>query len=238
MPEVKEMRCFGLTDDRRRCPAEAAGVTGYCLQHQQEMGPGVTWDKRGILRSLRRRWSRLRVADDVAFDDLPAWLKRSSTATVIHHLLHNPDSTIRWTAAFILRRRRDPAAIEPLWEVLQRERFSDVRQQAAVALGKIGTPAVLSPLIEGLWHDRDARVRQVCAIALGNLGHPAAAPDLAQVLEREPAFFVRWDCILALGQVGDRTTEPLLRQLANTESTEVLQRACYQALAMLRRRTG
>jgi len=237
------MRCLGLTGERRRCPAEATGVAGYCPQHERDggfaaqAGLGAPGGWSGALGALRRRWLRPRIADDVAFAELPAWLKRSATPTVIHHLLHNPDSTIRWSAAFILRRRRTPAAIDPLWQVLQQERFSDVRQQAAVALGKIGTVTVLGPLIEGLWHDPDARVRQACAIALGDLGQAVAAADLARVLEREPAFFVRWDCILALGQVGDRSIEPLLVALEDRERTEALRRACHQALSELRRRT-
>jgi HEAT repeat protein len=238
------MRCLGLTAERRRCSAEAIGATGYCEAHQVEhagLAPASEIQPRVNSRvwswvNWRRDHSTPRVVPDEARFSVPAWLWTSPTSAVIQQLLHHADTMTRWSAAFTLRKRRDPAAIEPLWEALRHDRSSLVRQQAAVALGKIGTAAARGPLIEGLWHDSEAGVRQACAIALGNLGDRAAAPDLAQALERDPATFVRWDCVLALGQLGDHTVEPLLAELARHDRTEIVRRACRQALADLRRR--
>ncbi len=235
------MRCMGLTDARRRCVAEAIGETEYCAQHQPEAARSHTASEIGkgngsrigtILNRLRGNSSRCVVPDSARFD-VPFWLRNRPTQAVIEHLLHDPSSLTRWCAAFTLRKRRDPVAIEPLWQVMNADGVSLVRQQAAVALGKIGTTAVLSPLIEGLWHDPDAAVRQACAIALGNLGYQVAARDIADVLDREQAVFVRWDCVLALGQVGDRTVQMLLTELASTDRTEVVRQACHRALAEL-----
>ena len=222
------MRCRGLTDERRRCASESAGERGYCAQHENaiaSMRPpvdGVNGNRGavgGILGRLRGK-STQPVVPDSANYDVPNWLKKRATPTLIEHLLNDPDSSVRWCAAFVLRKRRDPAAIEPLWQVMHADRVSLVRQQAAVALGKIGTEAVLAPLIEGLWHDLDAGVRQACAIALGNLRFQAVAKDLAAVL--------------ALGQVGDQTVGPLLLQLASSERTQFVRQACHDALAELR----
>ena len=235
------MCCRGLTDSRLRCMSEALGETGYCLQHENtsvSIRPAADVEKGngggigGIFGRLRGSSSPSVVPDSAKFN-VPHWLKKLSTSALVEHLLNDPDSTVRWCAAFTLRKRRDPAAIEPLWQAIHADVVSLVRQQAAVALGKIGTESVLAPLIEGLWHDPDAGVRQACAIALGNLGFQAAAQDLASVLAREPAVFVRWDCVLALGQVGDQTIEPLLVQLASSERTPAVRQACQEAMAAL-----
>ncbi len=239
------MQCLGLTNERRRCRAQAVNGTGYCAQHQPEVqensnwtygAPGASWGL-NLLNKLRGVSSRPLISDPARYDVPPA-LKNKTIAEVIQELLHNPDAMVRWSAAFTLRKRQDPAAIEPLWEVLHHDRSRPVRQQAAVALGKIGGAVALGPLIEGLTHDPDAGVRQACAIALGNLGHPRAAQDLANALTRESSFFVRWDCILALGQVGGPTVAPLLAQLAQEESSEYLRRACRNALAEIRQRSN
>ncbi len=238
------MRCRGLTPERTRCPAEPSDGSGYCARHLPDQVPAaVPVEVERPVPFARFPFLGWRIArpvvgtvpDDAHFA-IPGWLKRSSTVQVIHHLLHHPSSFTRWLAAYTLRRRRDPVAVEPLWQVLHAEPYSLVRQQAAVALGKIGTAGVLNPLIEALWHDRDAGVRQACAIALGNLGYHVAARDLAGALSREQAALVRWDCVLALGQVGDHTVEPLLAELAGRELSEVVRSAYDQALTEIRRR--
>ena len=188
----------------------------------------------GLVRKFRAT-ANWQVPDDARFE-IPAFLKKSTTPQVIDHLLNSPDVMVRWCSAFALRKRRERAAIEPLWKVLQSDLSSLVRQQCAVALGKIGTTAVLGALIEALWHDSDPGVRQACAIALGNLGYGVAAPDLARSLERERSVFVRWDVVLALGQVGDRDLEPLLTELSDNDKSTVVRSASREALEDIRRR--
>ena len=231
------MRCMGLTNARRRCALEAIDAIGYCVLHQdqampiepiKEPAPSMAQRRQSFFASLLKP-SQHAIPDDVKLG-VPGWLKKLSTETVIQHLLRDADSMRRWHAAFALRKRRDPTAIDPLWLALENDAVSMVRQQSAVALGKIGTTKAINPLIEALWHDRDAGVRQACAIALGNLGYPIAARDLAEVLRKEYAAFVRWDCVLALGRLGDRTVEPLLIELATQDRTEVVRNACREAL--------
>ncbi len=239
------MRCLGLTSERKRCEAQAVDGASYCEAHQgtarlnsaTSAAPGADTGVAGLWKKLRETVLAPRGRDEVQFD-APAWLKNSPTPTVVEHLLHYSDATVRWAAAFTLRKRRDPATLEPLWEALQHDPSSAVRQQVAVALGKLGPLTTLGPLIEGLWHDPDAGVRQACVIALGNLGTPAVAQDLAGALEREPAIFVRWDCIIALGQLGNSTVEPMLAELADKERAAAVRQACRQALAAIRRRAN
>lgn len=243
MESKQVMRCLGLTNERKRCH-EIAGTTGYCKQHELMLsGPGAGAAAGQRQAGRRVRWldqllpgMRQGIVQDDAKFDVPRWLKKSSTPDVIDHVLHHQSTLVRFAAAFTLRKRRDPGAVEPLWQVLHQDPVGLVRQQAAVALGKIGTPAVLGPLIEGLWHDVDVGVRQACAVALGNLGYSVAVPDLLNALGREEAAFVRWDCVLALGAVGDRAVEPLLIELADEERAEVVRNACREAIAEIRRR--
>jgi HEAT repeat protein len=237
------MRCFGLTTSRHRCATEAQSSTSFCAEHQSfaqdqpliATTPPDTHPLARLLQRVRLGDASRRVPDDARFA-VPRWLAKSSTPQVIEHMLNHPSCMVRWSAAFVLRRRREPVAIEPLWQVLQNDPVGFVRQQAAVALGKIGTPAALGPLIEALWHDRDAGVRQACAIALGNLGYRVAAQDLAEVLERESTVWVRWDCALALGQIGDGAVERLLAARAETDPSEVVRAACREALAEMQKR--
>ncbi len=236
------MRCLGLTDERRRCEAEANDSTGYCIQHRVEpdafrvpLPRGRGGRLAGLKKGLSRGLPVSEVPDDVRLP-VPPWLKSSPTPVVVEHLLNDPDSTRRWLAAYALRRRRDATAIDPLWRALQADPSRFVRQQSAVALGKIGARAVMAPLTEGLWYDRDAGVRQACAIALGNLGFRAAAHELARVLEREDDNFVRWDCILALGRLGDKSSERLLTGIAERERAAFIRTACAEALRAIRAR--
>ncbi|MEW5718202.1 MAG: HEAT repeat domain-containing protein [Chloroflexota bacterium] len=237
------MRCHALTSDRRRCSRDAQDATNFCAEHQPmtptEQSAETTLEPRGGIARLLTRLqpaSAKNIVPDNANFAVPGWLKKSSTPQVIAHLLNDPSCLIRWAAAFVLRKRRDPAAIDPLWQVLRDDPVSFVRQQSAVALGKIGTAAALAPLIESLWHDQDAGVRQACAIALGNLGYAIATKDLAEMLGRDHAVFVRWDCALALGQVGDLTVERLLEERAEKDHSQAVRGACRESLDEIRRR--
>ena len=115
------MRCRGLTDARRRCASESAGETGYCAEHKNEIAPlhftaivkGNGKGIGGIFSRLRGNPSRSVVPDSAKYD-VPNWLKKRPTPSLIEHLLNDPDSSVRWCAAFTLRKRRDAAAMKPL----------------------------------------------------------------------------------------------------------------------------
>jgi HEAT repeat protein len=237
------MRCHALTADRHRCLHDAQDGSDFCAEHQAftqidqsaEPAPETRGALVRLLNQLKLAPAKNAVPDDANFA-VPGWLKKMTTPQVIERVLNDPSCMIRWSAAFILRKRRDPVAVEPLWQVLRADPVSFVRQQSAVALGKIGTTAVLGPLIESLWHDQDAGVRQACALALGNLRYNIATKDLAEVLGRDHAVFVRWDCALALGQVGDLTLEQLLEERTEKDQSPVVRGACRESLDEIRRR--
>jgi len=228
-------RCFALTPERHRCEQNAINGSGYCAEHAH-FAPAITAPQpaRGIAQLFLRRDSN-GVRDDARLS-VESSLKRKSTVELAHVLLDDPNMLTRWSAAYALRKRRDPGSIESLWDALHREPVAMVRQQCVVALGKIGTGAVIGPLIEALWHDRDSGVRQASAVALGNLGITHVSRDLLDVLGRENSAFVRWDCVVALGQVGDATAEPPLNKLALTERAQVIRDACRDAIDAIRKR--
>ena len=229
------MQCCALTFDKKRCANPARDASYFCDAHQDETArvsnsPNASSRLGGIFS----RW-RGGIADGGKFD-VPKWLNDLPTPRVIEQLQTHNDSMVRWMAAFVLRKRRDPEAIEALWNVLKYDNTRFVRQQCAVALGKISTPLVFAPLVEALNHDRDQGVRQACAIALGNLGNKDAMDEVARVLEREENIFVKWDCIVALGQLGDTRVEKLLVRLQAEEIAQVVRDACRDSLQEIRSR--
>lgn len=229
------MRCLGLTDERRRCDKNALDGSGYCAEHQHFAPANTSTAPRGIAKFWHRNGPA--VPDSARFG-IPAHLNKQSTPALAQILLRDPNAFTRWSVAFALRKRRDPTALEPLWDALQRDRVALVRQQCAVAIGKIGTGAALGPLVQALWHDADSGVRQACAVALGNLRYACAATDLANVLAREQSAFVRWDCVLALGQVGTAAVEPLLNELAQSERAQVIRDASREAIEAIHKRAA
>ncbi len=232
------MQCHALTSEKNRCPNEALAATRYCALHASEMtSPSVASAPTRLGGFLARLRGTLYapIADGGKYD-VPKWLNDAPTAQVIEHLQTHSDSMVRWMAAFVLRKRRAPEAIEPLWDTLLKDDTRFVRQQCAVALGKIGTPLVIAPLVQALNHDPDQAVRQACAIALGNLGLPQTMEEIVRVLEAEENIFVKWDCIVALGQLGDARVEKLLTRLQAEEIAQVIREACRDALQEIRQR--
>lgn len=233
------MQCHALTPIKRRCPDAACAGTRYCALHANEntrAAESSTASGRlgGLLGRVRSVFNTP-IYDGGKFDP-PKWLNDAATPQVIVQLQTHSDSMVRWSAAYILRKRRAVDAIEPLWSVLQHDDTRFVRQQCAVALGKIGTSLVVAPLVEALNHDRDQGVRQACAIALGNLGLPYSDEEIARVLEREENVYVKWDCIVALGQLGDRRVEKLLVRLQAEEIAQVVRDACRDSLKEIQQR--
>lgn len=233
------MQCYALTSEKRRCPNAAQDASFYCDTHAganpTNASPNANGGRLGGILTRMRSALTPQIYDGGKYDVTRA-LNDATTPQVIEQLLTHPDSMTRWMAAFVLRKRRAPEAIEPLWSVLKNDPTRSVRQQCAVALGKIGTPPVFAPLVEALNHERDQSVRQACAIALGNLGLPAATDEIARVLEREENIYVKWECIIALGQLADTRVEKLLLRLQAEEIAQVVRDACVDSLAEIRQR--
>lgn len=232
------MQCYALTPEKKRCANAASGASNYCDIHAAANArvPEQNANRFGGIMARVRGALNPPVYDGGKYD-VPKWLNDATTPQVMEYLRTHEDSMVRWMAAYVLRKRRAPEAIDALWQALNNDSTRFVRQQSAVALGKIGTPLVFAPLIEALNYDRDQGVRQACAIALGNLGMPSAMEEIARVLEREENIFVKWECIIALGQLGDTRVEKLLLRLQAEEIAGVIRDACRDSLTEIKSRS-
>jgi HEAT repeat protein len=135
---------------------------------------------------------------------------------LIRALGYQKDVDTRRDAARTLGEIGDPAAVEPLIQLLRTESpGSRVQKSAMWALAEIGGPAVES-LIEAL-RDENRSVRERAANALGEIRDTRAVQPLIHALEDE-YWPVRKAAVIALGIIGDAgAVEPLLEALQDDE---------------------
>jgi ATP-dependent DNA helicase RecQ len=97
------------------------------------------------------------------------------------HALKHPNGNTRRLAASILGRLRDPRAVRPLMELLEREGKPQVRQYAVIALGKIGD-ATARELLERIAGDDQEKIYtcQSAREALNRL--PSPTDEVAEFL--------------------------------------------------------
>jgi HEAT repeat protein len=139
-----------------------------------------------------------------------ARMKEEKDIPGLARALRNPDINVQYEAADALGQLRDPAAVQPLIEVLTDDQYSGIRWKAAEALAQIGTPAV-GPLIAVLSHP-DEDVRWKAAIALGEIGDTRAIGPLIELLRDEDRF-VKGRAAYALGLIGSPAVGELIRAL-------------------------
>lgn len=164
------------------------------------------------------RFMHLRLRDSLAY---PAALA----------LLHDPQGSVRGTAAEILGNLGGKRVIEPLIEVLRDDPDKSARQGAAWALGTLHDGQAVDPLISAL-HEADPDVRRGAAFALGELKDTRAVIPLILSL-RDPKWYVRSSAAIALMKLDDpRAVEPLL--VASRDPDEDAGSSAYGALIGLR----
>lgn len=149
---------------------------------------------------------------------------------LIKMLKKEKDSGIRSSIVFYLGEIGDPAAVEPLMNLLRTENpGSRLQQRSVEALTKIGEPAVV-PLIEAL-EDQSEGVRQVVATALGKFHDPRVVQPLIRALG-DKHWPTRKGAATALGKIGDGSAvKPLLGALE--DETEWVREAVVKALDQL-----
>lgn len=168
------------------------------------------------------RWALALVADNLV-------LLGSAAVPALLAMLGRPDDPKAVAAAArILGEIRDPAATEPLLDVLRVAADIDGRAQAAAALGKIGGRRAAAALLTAL-RDPAWEVRAQAAKALGRLGDAGAVPALRQAMP-DPSWWVRVNCGEALAQLGD-AGRTALRVVASGDDRY----AAEQAAAVLAR---
>ena len=131
-------------------------------------------DKINTVRNLAER-SLLQMPDAVREHGFNALLAQ----------LSHPVPLSRSPAARLLGLTRDPRALTPLLELLQKDRQWLVRMWAVKGLGDLGQNVAFDALADRLQHDEKNRVRAAAAEAIGKLQHPQAEAVLTAALADE-----------------------------------------------------
>jgi HEAT repeat protein len=171
--------------------------------------------------------------------------------------LKNPNWKVRCQAAQTLGLKKHRPAVEPLLELLQKDKSETVRSRAAVALGRIQDPRAIEPLLNAgcvkyalgavekfgpaaapaliaEFNDRTQPVSSRCVMLhmLGNVGGDEAVKALvAAADEKDPT--VRWSAATALGRTGGERAVKTLIVLLN-DVVPMVGSAAAEALGHLR----
>ena len=115
-------------------------------------------------------------------------------------MLHDPEPSVRKSAAGAIGRINRPSAVEPLLALLQTEPDYSVRDTLLWSLGQLGDARAVPPLAEYLW---DARHRSRAARSLADIGTPAVAALLAAFSHAESPSANRPNVRLAVVEALD-----------------------------------
>lgn len=176
-------------------------------------------------RLIAAGWSRPKLREAIV-QALGRKGESSSRILLIARVLENdPVWTNRRFAAIAAGETQDPAAIEPLSQVLlDPEEQSEVRWQAGDSLGRFREAAAARALEKALT-DADPAIRKVCAFNLGRVGLANSVPALAEQLGKEPVVDNRKTLIGALGKIADPGAVPTLESALRDESLDVVRTA-------------
>lgn len=156
---------------------------------------------------------------------------RLSDDASLHQLIQyvgDADWHVRYAAAIALGDRRQPAAVEPLYQLLQAEDAAPLYgQQDDLGGAPAGCPVAAGPHFpEGTDADtraawqRRGRLKQAACLALGEIG--VADPRVLDTLHRyiiglDNDYMVRAAASKALGQLASPTSRPFLEQTTQDE---------------------
>jgi HEAT repeat protein len=145
-------------------------------------------------------------------------------------LLQTEEWHIRREVVITLGKIADLRAVEPLINLLEKDKNRHMYNKVIEALGEIGDPRAVEPLII-LLKDKDRHLRRDSAKALGKLGDPRAVEPLILLLKDKDQN-LRSNSVIALGKIADpRAVEPLIGVLKDKDS--LVRKAAVEALDKL-----
>jgi HEAT repeat protein len=131
------------------------------------------------------------------------------------------------TSAASLIQIGDPAAVEPLIELLSNKN-EQIRLYASYALGGLRDRRAITPLVQAL-KDSSSSIRGIAAHALGQIGSREAAAPLRAALD-DASDNVRVTAVYALGKLGDRESIPKLQDFIAVDPSYPVRKAAAEVL--------
>ena len=177
------------------------------------------------------------------------FLPKDEAAQALSPLLQDKFELVRREAAYALGKVRNPSAVRPLVEILQKDKIAEVRNAAAIALGEIGDAGAVDALTRILQQpssDKDEFLQRSAARSIGQIAEIKKSKD-SNLTEAFPAFRaavtalipilqnakapadVKREAAFALGAIGDRSAIPVLEANLNNKDY-YLAAACKEAL--------
>jgi HEAT repeat protein len=141
--------------------------------------------------------------------------------------LHDMDADIAREAATALGNSGNPAAVEPLIEIIQNTNgyfHSVVRSAAAAGLATLNDRRAVEALLNAV-NDPITDPSTEAIRALAKLADPRAIAALVTVVRNETGFFagsVRRAAVLGLAQLGGETAKSVLREVAADENEDTV----------------
>jgi HEAT repeat protein len=115
------------------------------------------------------------------------YLPKDEAFSVLLPLLSDKKELVRREAAYALGKVRNPSAVNPLLQILQKDKITEVRNAAAVALGEIGDVSAVDALTRVLQRrprETDEFLRRSAARSIGQIAQ-IIQTDKAKVLTPE-----------------------------------------------------
>ncbi|TFH47613.1 MAG: HEAT repeat domain-containing protein [Lysobacterales bacterium] len=153
------------------------------------------------------------------------------SASLLVHLLADPEGFVRETAAGAIGHTGEPAAADALLPLVDSPNHN-IRKAAAFSLGELQVGAAVDSLLT-MTGDPNPAVRAAAATALGKIGGGMDTEPLLQLLDDpypDAAQMAAW----TLGELRDPRAAPALERAANSKDA-ALARIAGAALAKLQR---
>ena len=148
-------------------------------------------------------------------------------------MLQSTSVAKRRMAAMQLGRMRNPASVQELMKVLEKDPDFGVRAQAAESLGNLRDRKATPALIKALG-DKNRNVRASVIVAFGYLRDRSAVEPLINYYKTEDDLGLRISALNVLGVLGDARALPLMIQTLKDKNARIRTIAA-QALGRLRK---
>jgi HEAT repeat protein len=160
------------------------------------------------------------------------FLPEDEAARVLLPLLQDKSELVRRETAYALGEVGNPSAVNPLLQILQRDKILEVRSAAVVALGNIGDVSAVDYLTRVLQlkpKTEEEFMRSSAAKSIGQIAQSFEKTRYANLIENFPVFRnannllinilqnpreaqeVKREAAFALGAIGDESALPVLR---------------------------